>query len=151
MILSRNLNDLLPHVKNPGHIQAIKDYLAAGVDIEKSKHGDKTTVTGDVTVVFLSAEGTGDNMNLLEAHRKFMDLHCTLQGTDVIAYKPVADCGVVQKAYDEAGDYILFTDTPGKQLQVEPGSYCLIPTSFAHMALYGKCGPVKKLVFKIPC
>ena len=131
-----------------------KDIVAAfvseKVNWNEVKHGDKKKLAENMTVVFIDAKGSNEFENVLEAHRKFYDLHYTIEGNDVIVSKKLSDCSNIKSAYNEEADYILFNEEPVASINVPEGTFCLIPPADAHMALYGECGPVKKIVFKIP-
>lgn len=135
---------------SPEQQMVVSAYLIDPSNWKQSKHGDKKILTENISVVFIAALCNEDNKNLLEAHRKFYDLHCTLEGNDTIAAKPLSLCKHVKRAYSEDGDYILFNEAPYETKVLPSGFFCLIPPADAHMALYGKGGFVKKIVFKIP-
>lgn len=130
--------------------QLVNNFLAAKINWDEVKHGDKRKLDENISVVFLAAEGTEQWKNVLEAHRKFYDLHYTAEGNDVIVSKPVPDCNNIRTEYNDEGDYILYDEAPQESFEVPAGNFCLIPPADAHMALYGNCGFVRKLVFKIP-
>lgn len=131
-------------------IDIVSSFLSSVINWNEVTHGEKKKLDENISVVFLAAEGTEQWKNVLEAHRKFYDLHCSVEGIDCIVSKPVNDCRHIRSAYNEEGDYILFDETPVESLNVPAGAYCLIPATDAHMALYGNIGFVRKLVFKIP-
>jgi len=128
----------------------VSRFLAVPINWNEVTHGEKKNLEENISVVFLAAEGTEQWTNVLEAHRKFYDLHCTAAGADHIVSKPVNDCSSIRTAYNEEADYILFDEAPVHAVTVPVGAYCLIPPADAHMALYGNCGFVRKMVFKIP-
>lgn len=140
----------LPAVLSQRQMDIINDFFSVPVNWDEKKHGDKQKLDEDISVVFLAAAGTDEWKNVLEAHRRFYDLHCTMEGIDIIASKPVIDCSSIRTEYNSEGDYILFDEAPSGSIEVPAGTYCLIPPADAHMALYGNCGFVRKLVFKIP-
>lgn len=114
------------------------------------KYGTKKELAAGVSVVFIEAEKSFTYEGVLEAHRKYHDLHCTIQGTDIIVSKPAESCTDIKKEYDAEGDYILFNEKVKERIFLEEGWMCLLPPAEAHMALLGDGGLVKKLVFKIP-
>lgn len=146
---SGQLNNFLNELTKQ-QVSAVADFLAAPAGWPGIKHGDKIKLAENISVVFIDAKGSYDYKNVLEAHRKFYDLHYTVEGIDVIVSKPISMCSNIKAAYNDDGDYILFNEQPGETIDVPAGSFCLIPPADAHMALYGECGLVKKIVFKIP-
>lgn len=149
MYLAKQITDLSSQLTQK-QLEVINSFLAEPVNWTEVKHGDKRKLAEEISVVFLAAEGTEQWTNVLEAHRKFYDLHCTAEGNDIIVAKPVKDCNSIRTDYTEEGDYILYNEVPEESIEVPAGMYCLIPPADAHMALYGNCGFVRKLVFKIP-
>jgi YhcH/YjgK/YiaL family protein len=128
----------------------ISQFLMRAYSWTESRHGEKTKLEGGLNAVFIAAEGTAQWKGILEAHRNFYDLHCTIAGNDTIAIKPVNECIDVEKDYQSEDDYILYKGNPSLKLQVPAGYFCLVTPDDAHMALYGECGFVRKVVFKIP-
>lgn len=149
MHITTNLSVLSSKISQ-AQLTVLKDFLATMPDPHQAKHGEKMLLQDDIAVIFINAEGSDDNKNVLEAHRKNFDLHFTLSGCDVIVSKAVEACTNIKTAYTENGDYILFDEVPEEHYNIAEGMFCLIPPEIAHMALYGHCGPVTKLVFKIP-
>lgn len=149
MYLTKHIPDLSSQLTQK-QIDVISSFLATPVNWNEVTHGEKRKLAEEISVVFLAAEGTEQWTNVLEAHRKFYDLHCTAEGNDIIVAKPVKACNNVRTEYTEEGDYMLYNEVPEESIEVTAGMYCLIPPADAHMALYGKCGFVRKLVFKIP-
>ena len=149
MVLSKQLNSFSGNITQQ-QLNVVNDFFSASVNWNEVKHGEKRKLAENISVVFLAANGTEDWKNVLEAHRKFYDLHCTMEGNDVIVSKPITDCKNVKTEYNEEADYILFNEAPAQSMNVPAGSFCLIPPADAHMALYGDCGFVRKVVFKIP-
>ena len=150
MIVADNLKDIFNREEDKNIILAIETYLAQNPGLTNFKPGEKEMISNGIAAIAIQAESGATNKNLLEAHKKFCDLHYTLQGIDTIAYKPVSNCSHINKSYNEEGDYLLYDEAPDKTLTVAPGNFCFSPNEFAHMALYDSHGPVSKLVFKIP-
>ena len=149
MFLSNNINDFATQLPSQ-QLEVVKQFFTTPIDWSVIKHGDKKQLEENISVVFLATNGSNDYINVLEAHKKMYDLHCTIEGNDIIAGKPVADCINIKKEYGEEGDYTLYNEGPVNTFAANAGSYCLIPPADAHMALYGDCGFVRKVVFKIP-
>ena len=149
MFLSKEIDNFLGNITKQ-QLDVVKDFFSNPVNWDDVKHGDKKKLEENISVVFLAANGSDEWKNILEAHQKFYDLHCTAEGNDIIVSKPVADCDNVKTTYNEEADYALYNEMPIDTVEVPAGSYCLIPPADAHMALYGDCGFVRKVVFKIP-
>lgn len=90
------------------------------------------------------------NEQLLEAHRKFHDIHITLSGIDVICFSDLETDTKSYKTYDDANDYLLVTSGNINKIYLPRDYFCIISPHTAHMALYKGHNEVKKLVIKIP-
>lgn len=112
-------------------------------------NANKIFLGNDISVVFIEKECMADAEFVLEAHRKYRDIHVTLVGEDAIWFKPVAKCKRIKQSYDSTQDYVLFTEQPEMVKDVRAGECCVIDPDMAHMALKGN-GFVRKLVFKVP-
>lgn len=86
---------------------------------------------------------------LLEAHKKYVDVHITFQGTDIMGYADLLTESVESKPYDENNDYLLVHSTKIKLLNIPKGYFCIVPNEFAHMALYNIQSEVQKIVVKL--
>lgn len=150
MIVTDKLADIFQREEDTAIIKTIEEYLAAKPGLTGFNPGVKEMLTNDIAVIAIQAESGATNKNILEAHKKFCDLHFTLKGSDTIAFKPVDDCTQINKSYNDEADYLLYDEIPVNTVEVPPGSFCFIPNEFAHMALYQHLGTVSKLVFKIP-
>lgn len=106
----------------------------------------------NIALIPISSDSVSDTFDpkILEAHKTLMDIHITLEGTDVIAYADLDNEATVFKTYDEVNDYLLANSELIKTLEVPKGYFCIIPNSFAHMALYDGHAKVKKIVVKMP-
>lgn len=134
---------------NEKYKAVVQKFIDAG-GVKILTPGQKAELEDGVAVVYLVTEGVTDAPAVLEAHRRYFDLHYTITGTDIIAYEPLQRCMDIKEPYNDTGDYILFNGTAQNTLAVSAGNFCLIGPEWAHMALYGKTGPVVKLVFKVP-
>ncbi len=88
--------------------------------------------------------------NILEAHKKKIDIHITIKGEDIIAFAYIDEECVIHREYDEDNDYSLYLSNQIKTIAIPEGYFCIIPNHFAHMALYGVMNKVRKVVVKLP-
>lgn len=105
-----------------------------------------------ITLIPITSDSISETFDptVLEAHKTLMDIHITLEGTDVIAYADLDTEATIFKVYDETNDYLLANSNTIKTINVPKGYFCIIPNSFAHMALYQGHSKVKKIVVKMP-
>jgi YhcH/YjgK/YiaL family protein len=84
-----------------------------------------------------------------EAHRKYIDIHCVLEGVERIGYAAIND--LQAERYDEEKDLTLFHEGPGAFYTALPGTFVIMMPQDAHMpgiALKDP-QPIKKLVIKM--
>ncbi|MDX6190126.1 YhcH/YjgK/YiaL family protein [Flavobacterium sp. Fl-318] len=108
-------------------------------------------IDNNITLIPINSESVTAEFNgkILEAHKRLMDIHITVEGYDVIAYADVDSEVEEYLQYNEADDYALFTSDLIKKIVVPKGYFCIIPNNFAHMALYDGHVNVKKIVVKL--
>jgi YhcH/YjgK/YiaL family protein len=85
---------------------------------------------------------------LLEAHRRYIDIHVPMRGSDLIGWKPLAECVKLHRLYSDENDVALFSDEPAAWLKLEPGTIAIFFPEDAHAPLAGE-GSVLKAVFKV--
>ncbi|MFN3754480.1 YhcH/YjgK/YiaL family protein [Flavobacterium sp.] len=141
-------------------LENIQQYqsLFSGIDqfvkVSQSKSLNAITAKethGEITLIPISSQAVSETFDpsVLEAHKTLMDIHITLEGTDVIAYADLESETTSFKAYDEVNDYLLAQSDAIKTISVPEGYFCIIPNNFAHMALYEGHANVKKVVVKM--
>ncbi len=84
----------------------------------------------------------------LEAHRKYIDIHVPLHGSDRIGWKPLVDCVQLRKLYDAASDVVFFSDEPAQWFTLAPGCVAVFFPEDVHAPLAGE-GTILKAVFKV--
>ena len=85
----------------------------------------------------------------LEAHRKYIDIHVPLKGTEAMGWTPTGACKHVREAYDEANDFMTFGDSAHSILHVKVGQMTVFFPEDAHAPNIG-LGNHRKLCVKIP-
>mgnify|MGYP000197077124 FL=1 len=85
---------------------------------------------------------------MLEGHRKYIDVHILLEGKETIGWTPLCKALCKHKDYDEAKDYLLYTDTPSVFIDVNPGEFVIVYPEDLHAPGIGD-GKIRKLVAKV--
>ncbi len=93
-------------------------------------------------------DGRGRDGARLEAHRKYIDIQCTLSGVDVMGWRALEDCSQLGMAYDESRDVMFYDDRPDTWLIVPAGHFAIFYPEDVHAPLAGE-GPLHKVVMKI--
>lgn len=84
----------------------------------------------------------------LEAHREYIDVHILLTGKETIGWKAIEDCKDVKKEYDKEGDYALYGDVPTTYVDLLPGQFAIVFPEDPHAPLIGE-GRIRKLIAKV--
>jgi len=144
------ITDTLENLENYLSVFPQLEVLTNYLKYNNLENVKENKVIGDITLIPLISE-KNDNFDpeLLEAHRKLMDVHITLKGIDRIAYHQLDDKINITKEYDNEHDYLLGKADNILSLDVPEGYFCVIPNHFAHMALYNTAVGVKKIVVKM--
>lgn len=142
-------------LENIHKYDALFSGVAQFINVLDSKSLQDVTVKESydkITLIPITSDSVSETFDstVLEAHKTLMDIHITLEGTDVIAYADLDTEATIFKVYDEANDYLLANSNTIKTINVPKGYFCIIPNSFAHMALYQGHSMVKKIVVKMP-
>ncbi len=105
-------------------------------------------IDGDnVYAVVIEGEQNGHESVKFEGHRKYIDIHFTISGTDVIGWKDAASC-VPEGSFNEKDDYTFFTTRPTSWVEVPAGSFAVFFPHDAHAPMGGE-GKIKKVVVKV--
>ncbi|MDO4691823.1 MAG: YhcH/YjgK/YiaL family protein [Porphyromonadaceae bacterium] len=83
----------------------------------------------------------------LEAHRRYLDIHILLAGTERIGWRDLQDCSAPTKPYDEEGDYMLFEQPASTYVDLKVGQFVVVYPEDAHAPLIGE-GKIRKLIVK---
>lgn len=84
----------------------------------------------------------------LEVHRRYIDVHILLEGSETIGWKDLADTTGEVHAYDAEGDFALYADRPAGYVTLHPGQFLIAMPEDAHAPLIGE-GKIDKLIAKV--
>jgi YhcH/YjgK/YiaL family protein len=90
--------------------------------------------------------GRGQAGAPLEAHRRYIDVQLVVEGTDVIGWRPLAECRDPRAEYDAGRDIVFFSDRPTTWFDVPAGSAAIFCPADAHAPLAGGGTPLKVVV-----
>lgn len=103
---------------------------------------------GLFTAVVLDVRGKGTADSRLEYHRRDIDIHATLEGHDIIGWRPKSLCLRDTAEFDEVNDIGFVRDRPDVWIPVPVGSFAVFFPQDAHAPLAGH-EPIRKVVLKI--
>lgn len=117
-------------------------------DVTKLEAG-KHEIDGERLAIMVNkCTGRGIQGAKLEAHKKYIDIQLTVQGTEVIGWKNVGTCTQVETPYVDSADIAFYKDPSDVWLTVPPGTFAVFYPEDAHAPLAGE-GDVVKGVMKI--
>ena len=107
---------------------------------------------GKVKAIIMTIEKnhTKSELNKLEVHENYHDLHVTLEGKDNIAFLRKENFNWPDSNFNKEEDYGFIKSNSLKFKVVKPFEFCFIPAKVPHMALYARQSVKRKIVFKIP-
>jgi len=144
--------DILPNLelyhKNIPYYQEISDFLKN--DLSLLQLGRHTIIDDDVIAIVSEFSTLSEEDSVWESHRKYLDLHLVIHGTEKIYWNTVDVLSIV-KAYNEAKDSILFSGDSAQSALLRPGYFVLFYPGDAHkvkcMVNYSE--EIRKIVVKI--
>lgn len=131
------------HSAFPKVFQYVKSHNLLNAELGKIEiDGDK------VFIINSEPECLSKENQVLEYHRKYLDIHILLSGEETIGWKNLADCKQEKKAFDEENDYGLYDDKPTTYVTLQPNQFAIVYPEDAHAPIIGE-GKIRKLVVKI--
>lgn len=104
----------------------------------------------EVHVVVAKDPGLGHAEAPREGHRRGIDIHVCLRGTDELGYKPIADCRQVVEPYSEREEVELYGDEPDFWFPLPPGRFAILWPEDMHASRGAAAGtPLHKLILKV--
>ena len=96
----------------------------------------------------IQGQGKGQIGAKLEVHRRYIDIQCSITGSDVIGWKPASTCRDPEQPYDEQKDLQFFRDAADSWVTIPQGSFGIYFPEDAHAPM-GADGPIHKVVVKV--
>ena len=94
------------------------------------------------------AKGANQDVQPLEMHRKYIDVHVLLEGNEKIGWKPLAEIANLTQQYEENGDCALSDDASRFFVDLHPGEYCIVFPEDPHAPAISE-GRIRKLIGKV--
>jgi YhcH/YjgK/YiaL family protein len=130
-------------------LQFALNYIAE-TDFSSMETG-KFELDGDNVFVLVNEYQTKENeQNIMEAHRKYIDLQYVVKGTEIVEFESFHNQDIV-RAYDAENDYIFYTPKKRVPLQFNEKMFAIFFPEDLHMPGIMESTPVniKKIVVKI--
>ncbi len=104
-------------------------------------------LTGNDYVVSTEYENQEDN--IIECHKKYIDVHVTIEGDELIEVGNIDSLHIAEE-YNEEEDSILYGGSLKDKIKMYPGDILFLFPGEAHKTkIYFKSKKVKKLIFKM--
>ncbi len=123
------------------------DYLKSH-DLLQMPLGRIDILGDDLFINNSEPEGLKAEDQVLEVHRRYIDVHLLLTGEETVGWLPLADCKAEHKPYDAEGDYGLYADRPSTYFTLKPGMMLLVWPEDPHAPIIGQ-GKFRKAIAKI--
>ena len=143
------LDTLVQYGRNPGQHRV----FTRAVDFRKTNpHAyqapGRHEIDDDRLFVLIDRQdGRGHAGARLEAHRRYIDIQLTLDGSEEIGWLPLAACQP-RGGFDTEKDIAFFDEAPRVWLPVPPETFAIFFPEDAHAPLAGR-GPLLKAIVKV--
>jgi len=92
----------------------------------------RTDVLGDDLFVLASRNGTNSIDSKLEVHRRYLDIHFIVSGSDTVGWKYLTDCNKPIEQFREKEDYQLYGDVDYMKFELIKKKFMIVYPSDAH-------------------
>ena len=124
------------------YLQKKKDYVP----------GQREDLGNGILCIISSYETVDETQAIWEAHKKFIDVHCVIQGAERVSVCSLAQAHV--GTYHEERDYLEAKGVPMVDLQATAGTVlCLYPNDVHRTRVQispNKSNRILKAIFKVP-
>lgn len=145
---------ILCHVKQADRWSAVHPGFAAAFAFLRQENlhclsGGRHEIDGERMYAVVHRVTETEHVEVkLEAHRKYIDVHLSVLGTDLVGWKSTSDCRQTEQSYNPEIDAEYFGDTPDFWLPMPPGTLAVFFPEDAHAPQAGK-PPLVKVVVKV--
>lgn len=146
MILT-NIKDFKRYESLNEHFKTLTEYLSTH-NLLSEKLG-RLVVDGDnVFINNIKINGVPDNIQALEIHKKYIDVHILLEGSEKIGIKALCKISSFSKEYDENGDCMLSQEKADTYVEMTPRDIIICFPEDAHAPSIGN-GEIRKAIAKV--
>jgi YhcH/YjgK/YiaL family protein len=145
---------IITHLNDAARYHALHPLFARAFDWLQ-EHAQSTLPAGrheidgeSLFVMHNIGDGGEREGKVLEAHRRYIDIHYTIEGVEELGWKSTPQCSQRKTEYDKADDFELFNDESVSWSTLPPGVLAICFPEDAHAPLAG-AGRVRKYVVKI--
>ena len=96
----------------------------------------------------VNPECLSEEKQVLEVHRRYIDVHILLEGKERVGWRNTDDCKDVAHPYDEGDDFATFFDKPTTYIDMMPNDFLIVFPEDAHAPIIGS-GRIRKAIAKV--
>lgn len=145
---------IVANLKHSDRIEPLHPLFKAAFDYVKSHdmlHTPGGRIELDGRNLFINCDNptlktAGEQV--LEAHRKYIDIHIPLDGDETIGWKNIDDCSNESRPYDTEADCQFFAEPASAYVTLHPGEFLVAWPEDAHAPIIGS-GSLRKLIVKV--
>ena len=142
-----NINDFSNYQSLNPHFKTLINYLK-GHNLLYEDLG-KIAVDGEkVYINNIKVEGISADAQVLEMHRKYIDVHILLEGRETIGIKALSKIATFSKAYDEMSECALSQERADCYIEMTPGDILICFPEDAHAPAIGNA-VIRKAIAKV--
>jgi YhcH/YjgK/YiaL family protein len=123
------------------------EYVASH-DFDALPKGKVEVLGDDLFIMNNELQGVAQASQPLEMHRKYIDVHILLEGTERIGWKNIDDIAHLTKEYDADCDCALSDDAATTWVDLLPGEFCIVYPEDPHAPAIAD-GRIRKLIGKV--
>ena len=145
---------ILCNLKNSDRIESLHPLFKEAFDYVKS-HDLLHTPCGRIDLrgdeLFINnsnPELVPADRQVLEAHRKYIDIQILLEGEETMGWKALEECVNEKKPYSDAEDCVLYDEPGTSYVKLHAGQCAIFWPEDAHAPIIGE-GKVRKLIVKV--
>ena len=96
----------------------------------------------------VNPECLAQEKQVLEVHRRYIDVHILLEGKERVGWRNTDDCKELAHPYDEGGDFATYFDKPTTYIDMMPNDFLIVFPEDAHAPIIGS-GKIRKAIAKV--
>lgn len=145
---------IVSDLKNSSRIESLHplfkqlfDYVKQH-DLQEMELGRITLDGENLFINNVNLDGVKKEKQVLELHRKYIDVHIPLSGKETIGWKPLEKLEKEIAAYDADSDCALYSDIPTAYVDVHPSEFVIVYPEDPHAPAIAE-GKIRKLIAKV--
>ncbi len=128
-------------------LETIFDFIIKNISSQTAD--GKINITNEIFATVQTCQPKPKNEQVLEKHKKYIDLQYIISGSDKIGWKFYDKNFKVLKRYNSKKDIAFYSDTPDTFIHLKKGEFAIFFPEDTHAPLCGEKS-VKKCIVKIP-